>query len=61
MLDSGITPFGVEACDSILHLDRHVQASLGVFAISLRLRVAEKNQHGIADELVDSPDVVAVR
>jgi hypothetical protein len=30
-----------------------LQAGFGVFGIASRLRIAKKNQHGIANELVD--------
>ena len=43
----------VEPGDPVLHLDGHAQAGLGVLGVALGFRIAEEDQHGVADELVD--------
>ena len=39
---------------SALHSDGHPHTGLGVLFDALEFRIAEKHEHGIADELVDS-------
>ena len=51
--NAGGAPFGIEAADPVLHLDRHAQTGFGVFGVAPRFRIAEEDQHGVADELVD--------
>jgi hypothetical protein len=46
-------PLLLELAHAPLHGDRHHHAGLGVFLDALRLRVAEEEQHGIADVFVD--------
>ena len=53
LLDPGVAPFGVEPGDAILHLDRHAQARFGIFGVAFGFRIAEEDQHGVADEFVD--------
>ena len=46
-------PLVIELPHPALHLHRHHHASLGVLLHALGLRIAEEQQHGVADELVD--------
>src|SRR6516165_10537372 len=54
ILNSGIAPLGVEARDLALHLNRHAKTRLGIFDISLSFGIAKKDQHCVANKLVDS-------
>ena len=58
MLDAGVAPLGVELGEPVLHLERHAQAGLGVLGLALGFRVAEEDQHRVADELVDGAAVL---
>ena len=52
-LGSFAAPARIEFGDLALHGERHAQAGAGVFGDAFRLGIAEENQDGIADELVD--------
>ena len=58
MLDAGVAPFGIELGEPVLHLDRHAQAGLRILGFALGLGIAEEDQHGVADELVDRAAVL---
>jgi hypothetical protein len=53
VLDALIPPFRVQFEEAMLHLSGHAQTSLGVFRLSLGLRITKKDQNGITDEFVD--------
>src|SRR5208282_4027465 len=48
-----VPPFCVQFGKTMLHFSSHAQTSLGVLRFSLRFRIAEKDQNGIPDKLVD--------
>jgi hypothetical protein len=53
MLKPGVSPFGIKLGKPMLHFDCHAEASFGVFRIPLGFWIAEKDQYGVANELID--------
>src|SRR6516165_4276381 len=57
ILNSGIAPMGVEACNLMLHLNGHANTRLGIIDISHSFWITKKDKHRVANKLVDRATV----
>src|SRR6516165_600610 len=54
ILNTGIAPLGVKASNLMLHLNGHAKTRLCIIDISFSFWIAKKDQHCVANKLVDS-------
>ena len=56
--DAALAPDGIQLLHAMLHIHGHAQAGSCILLDALRLRVAEEDEDGVAEELVDGRPVL---